>query len=561
MAIPVSFFDAVPTGAAPLLSALCDEIDLVRIINERVRFDAVQCTLSPGLRIKALVINTLCGREPLYRVQEYYADQDISVLLGSEVSAAELNDDALGRGLEYLAQSKPGSIYNALALRAAAVHHIDLSCIHFDTTSISVEGAYEESQGLLVTYGYSKDHRDDLKQFMFGLCTAERIPMVGDVGDGNCSDMTWNGDIISDLRGKLGDALPKKAIYVADAASVTHDNLKAIDEQKLDFVSRLPARYRLHDELIEQAWQSDHPWIDVGALSEGTGRAQYRLKDIEAELDERRYRFVVVHSSVLDERKKKTWERNLQKERQTQEDRLAELSKHAFHCQADAQAAIEDMRKRYKGYWQCTYDIQASTEIVKRSQRGRPRKGETPEMQTVYRVQCYVSGWNEAKVERAIAKLGTFVLITTLPCPEQAAVEVLKIYKGQEAVETRFRFLKNPQQIGPIFLKNTDRIEALAYVFLMALLIYSLLERRVRQNLETKEEAPLVLPGGRKSKMPTGQMLLVLLSRIQVMIYEEEGRRVHRALSRLSADAERIIRLAGFDLEIYVTEKVGKGRK
>lgn len=49
--------------------------------------------------------------------------------------------------------------------------------MHVDTTSFSVSGDYARAEGaaepavIAITYGYSRDHRDDLKQWMLALAT------------------------------------------------------------------------------------------------------------------------------------------------------------------------------------------------------------------------------------------------------------------------------------------------------------------------------------------------------------------------------------------------------
>lgn len=63
-----------------------------------------------------------------------------------------------------------------------------LEVLHFDTTSFSFYGAYEGGGSLGIVHGYSKDRRPDLKQIHFGMGTANGIPVVADVYDGNQSD-------------------------------------------------------------------------------------------------------------------------------------------------------------------------------------------------------------------------------------------------------------------------------------------------------------------------------------------------------------------------------------
>src|SRR5665648_576033 len=62
--------------------AICNEIKLVEYINHAVTWDPKQWKVSPGQHILVLVINTLCGRVPLYRVEKFYEDQDVEGHVG-----------------------------------------------------------------------------------------------------------------------------------------------------------------------------------------------------------------------------------------------------------------------------------------------------------------------------------------------------------------------------------------------------------------------------------------------------------------------------------------------
>ncbi len=43
--------------------------------------------VSPGLVVQAMVLDALSGRSPLYRLEEFLAEQDIELLLGTPVEA------------------------------------------------------------------------------------------------------------------------------------------------------------------------------------------------------------------------------------------------------------------------------------------------------------------------------------------------------------------------------------------------------------------------------------------------------------------------------------------
>jgi hypothetical protein len=58
-----------------------------------------------------------------------------------------------------------------------------------------------------------------------------------------------------------------------------------------------------------------------------------------------------------------------------------------------------------------------------------------------------------------------------------------------------------------MFVKKPERLEALAYVALLAAVVRAIIQRRARRHAEsTGEELPI--PGKRTTKRPTARMLL-----------------------------------------------------
>ena len=68
-------------------------------------------------------------------------------------------------------------------------HDVTVGSSHFDTTSLSVYGEYENQDcenAIEVVLGYSKDRRPDLKQIQFGIgVTREGVLNYGEVLSGN----------------------------------------------------------------------------------------------------------------------------------------------------------------------------------------------------------------------------------------------------------------------------------------------------------------------------------------------------------------------------------------
>ena len=93
-------------------------------------------------------------------------------------------------------------------------------------------------------------------------------------------------------------------------------------------------------------------------------------------------------------------------------------------------------------------------------------------------------------LKEAMVLDGKFLLITN--DPSLSGTEMVARYGDKDKVEKRFRTVKGPIQLRPIFLHRDDRIEALVFVNMLALLVYSVLELKCqRQGLAVTGEAVL----------------------------------------------------------------------
>jgi hypothetical protein len=82
-----------------------------------------------------------------------------------------------------------------------------------------------------------------------------------------------------------------------------------------------------------------------------------------------------------------------------------------------------------------------------------------------------------------------FVLGTNIGTSELSNAEVIAAYKGQSSVESGFRLLKDPLFfVSSLFVKKPSRLEGLLMVMTLALLVYSVAHRRMRQHLPRHHE-------------------------------------------------------------------------
>jgi transposase len=166
--------------------------------------------------------------------------------LGEGIQPEHLNDDRLGRVLDKLYDAGLTEIFIRVALLAAGKFGVKMDSFHLDSSSFHVHGEYEtgaldeasaESGLITITYGYSREHRPDLKQFILDLmCSGDGdIPLYLRVADGNEVDSAMFGTIITDFQKQW----QIDALFVADAALYTEENLQMM--LSLRWVSRVPA--------------------------------------------------------------------------------------------------------------------------------------------------------------------------------------------------------------------------------------------------------------------------------------------------------------------------------
>jgi len=400
--------------------------------------------------------------------------------------------------------------------------------------------------------GISKDHRPDLKQLIFGVgTTVDGIPLIGEIANGNESDMTLNGRWVKNLRSMLQKETDDFLLYVADSSVVTTDNLKLRHTHNIDIISRLPGRFGLEEKLKRKALMDDS-WEDIGRISSEKNASFYQYWDTTGTIEEYTYRFIVIHSSSKDKRKLRALNKAVQKECEEKEGMLKKLAKRPFACQKDAEREVEEFLKRVTlNYHDIKWNIEAKEEKVKRKKKGRLKKGEIIPTKTQYYLYGTVT-FNEERYGFERDLCGLFVLITTLmDTTKYPAEKILSEYKGQFNVERIFRFIKNPTWVGSFCLKKPKRVVALGYVLLMASVIYTLWERRVRKGLSREGVEPIRGLNRQKTKKPTAYALQSVLSGILILSQIIDNELTIWLPEPLNENQKRVVELSGFSDEIY----------
>lgn len=534
--------DIVDVDHLLALAPLWEELGFSRVIDEAVPNDP-QVSLRTSTVLEAMVLNIMGGRDPLYRVAQAWSDRPMREMLGDHVTVESLNDTALARHLDRLFEAGCESVFNALSLRVIEHEGLSLSTLHADTTSRLVFGEYlhEEADAISITHGYSKDHRPDLKQVMIGMCTTrDGVPVVGQMLDGNTSDKKWHGGIL-ELVNKRFVVRGEPIHYVGDSALITRENLDVAAKNGITITGRLPRTVSACEKVVSATFEEALAMEDLGTFSSARGAASYRGCVVKREVLGHDVQLGVYKTTALDRRTI----RNVEK-RQTKAIAIAQKDAKkqaaiAFACAEDAErAAVEFERAHADSLVDITTHVMHER-VPKPLAKGRPKKDKVRELVDVYRIELRITA-NAAAAALQVERKSAFVILHTGKEPITAH-ELLRTYKDQSVVETRFPFLKDPAWADVFFIKTPHRLEALGYVILIALLLWSVWQRRVRDNLTASKEAPLRDTTGMKKKRPTATVCRHILRGIKI-VRARCGERVSpwRLARLLNAEQLRVLR-------------------
>lgn len=96
-------------------------------------------------------------------------------------------------------------------------------------------------------------------------------------------------------------------------------------------------------------------------------------------------------------------------------------------------------------------------------------------------------------------------MITNIAKEKLSAREILKTYKQQYGVEKNFSLLKEPLMANDTVLKEPSRIDALAFILLVSLMIWNLMQWELRKG-EQMRTGHLKDLNKRPTKRPTSYL-------------------------------------------------------
>jgi transposase len=454
-------------GAIPLLVPIIEQLGVQGLINRRV--PPTGSDLDLGLVTVLLILNRLLAPQPLVHVESWLAETVLPDLLGIE--AGQANDDRLARALDALVPHLD-ALWQDLVVAAVRAFDLDLRQLCYDLTSISFCGDYEDAQG--ITYGYSRDHRPDRKQVELAttVTAAGGVPLDYRILAGNVADRTTPVENLQRLQDLLALLPPRDqsepVLVTSDRAMLTLDALATYHDSALCYLGPLdPSLGQGAVRELLAAVSAD----DLAELRYRPQRADrdrdwqpYRgvlrtlvLPHPDPEREPLRVRALVVWSPAkarLDQQLRTT---QLERLEGQLSDLVGKVGKRPYTTRHAVDQRVATILRRHPARRFLTVVITGGAdELLQLTWTRNP--------ETIQEAACldgrYVLGTNDRSLD---------------------ANQILARSKRRDVPEKRYALIKGPLAVRPIYLHKEERIGALVFCTLVALLVFALLELQARR--------------------------------------------------------------------------------
>jgi len=549
-------------GPLPLINHFLSRFDIdgrlcrfVPTLDRRVR-------VPYGKALGVLLRSILVEREPIYRQYETVS-AFAPECFGLEPEEVEsISDDAIGRSLDRLFDADRAALLTDVVVAAVREFDVVLDELHNDSTTVRFCGQYRAARGRklrgkrapAITYGYSKDHRPDLKQLLFILTTADDggVPLQFRCEDGSTNDApthqeTW--DFLCKATGR------KDFLYVADSKLCSRPAMDHIHYQGGRPVTVLP-RTRLEDREFREWIQTNTPdWVLVrdepnprvkGGPRDRWWTCRYRMPSREG------WPVVWLRSDLLALNQERRRQERLARAQQELEDLRSKLlgPRPRLRSRAAIYERVDDIITACQvGRYMKVAVHQLEEHTFRQTKAGRPGPNTTYVRKTRKR---WTIEWSidQKTIDYDRVSDGMYPLLTN--DPDLADAEVFEAHKRQPTIEKRFQQTKSVLEIAPVFLKNEGRVEAFFFVYFLALLTQALIERQLRRAMDANDihELPLY-PEERTTSRPTAEQVFRLFSLAQCHTLSESGQPIHAFHPELTELQTLVLGLLGVPPDAY----------
>ena len=544
-------------GPLPLVNHFLARLGLAAILARHVPTDDRRVAMPYADGLGVLLRSIIVEREPIYRQGETVRTFAAGLYGLAADAEVRVGDDQLGRALDRLFDADRAALLTEVVVAVGQRFGVRFAQLHNDSTTIRFCGQYRASRAgrrlrgrpaPWITYGYSKDHRPDLKQLLFILTMSADggVPVQFRCADGNTNDAETHRQTWETLRAVAGRP---DFLYVADSKLCTREVMDHLDRHGGRFVTALP-RSRLEDAEFRRWVQTHEPawelvWDRPNPRRKGGPRDRWYV--YQAELPSREaWPVIWVRSSLLALRQEQTRRERLAAalDDLTDLQRRLRSPKSRLRTGHEIDKKIEAILTQHQVGRYLTVRRTVRTEHrFRQMRRGRPGPN-TPYCKTTRRHPDLEWRLEETALAYDRKSDGMYPLLTNDKTLTPA--QVLEAHKGQPTLEKRFQQTKTVHEIAPVLLKNPGRIEALFTLYFLGLLVQALIERELRTAMRRARIAELPLyPEERRCKRPTTEQVLRLFSHAERHVLLRNGRPVQVFHPKLTDLQKQVLTLVG----------------
>ena len=477
---------------------------------------------------------------------------------GWTIDDKDASDDRLADLVSAIGSSPQlAALEEMMAQQVVRAYELPTEIARCDSSSFSV---YHQAQAqgnseALIQYGYSKDHRPDLRQYRHALATLDPagIPLLSATLAGNGDDDSIYYPFWNRLVAVIGH---RHFVYIADAKAASYQTRAQLNQAGGVYCFPLPMTGQIPERL--QQWVTSPPaQLQSIALPHQSSEEPPACWGFELSLGnlwpnpdtQQVYgwseRYLVIRSEALAQRQRQGLDQRLEKTQQA----LDKLSLKAAKDCCVLKNQVQSVLKRYRTEDYFITDVQTQL-VIQQVGRGRPSTKHPKPQKTIEQFHLQVQRQSEA-IEQAYALCGWRLYVTNATPQQFSLADALIYYREQWQLERGFhRFKRGQLPALPMFLQDQQRIVGLMFLLTVALRLFTLMEFVVHQQLQTLHQSLDGLYAGnpkRKTERPSTEQILSAFREITLYFFKDGTVEI----SPLTSLQQRILALMRVPLSIY----------
>jgi len=484
-------------GAIPIISEYLNKISFISNIDGLVRpLRSNHSRLTHGETCFVMILYLLCRPHVMYRVEDWVANTTYLKILFPQIQPGHLSDDRLADTLKALQEAGIRNLFSGQSVHIIKEFNLSMKQVHCDFTNFTVHGDYNRhvENSITITYGFSKSHRADKKQFAQEVAVTDDggVPVMTQSLSGNTADVTRYIPVWHEIQRCMGSS---DFLTIGDCKLSSEENLLTIAKGNGYFAAPLAMYSTLKEQLKKLVLEEEKPLELLREIQREGTHITYHGFEIPATLvdsetgEKYTYRKIFVKSSQLEVIHLKTLENRLQKAQKEIEALQTKLCTGKKNDTKESiLEALTSIYKRHDVTGLFDHNLEENISLIKK-QKGRGKPGPHTEYIVIQQKNYTLIFHQNIKAIDTTKKLcGYFVLATNKTNRQMSMPCVLDAYKKEWKVEQIFERLKGPLQVVPIYLQRPDHIECMMYLLMTCAQIFTLMDREAKNTLKDNTE-------------------------------------------------------------------------